>query len=150
MKLFLDTNVILEYIEHRRFYDDVRCILMAVCEGKHKGMISQGCVYTLAFLVERSLKANNIHRPELTIKLRQLLGSILNMVEPAGISRKEMLGALSDEAFKDLEDSFQYQCALKNHCQVLITINIGDFKDADQSHLEILTPAAFVRKYLMT
>ena len=34
-------------------------------------------------------------------------------------------------------------------CQVLITINIGDFKDADQSHLEILTPAAFVRKYLM-
>lgn len=30
----------------------------------------------------------------------------------------------------------------------LITINIDDFKNADQEFLEILTPSAFVEKYI--
>ena len=31
---------------------------------------------------------------------------------------------------------------------VLITINDNDFKNADQSQIEILTPSAFVEKYI--
>jgi predicted nucleic acid-binding protein len=31
---------------------------------------------------------------------------------------------------------------------VLITINDNDFKNADQSRIEILTPSAFVDKYI--
>ena len=41
-----------------------------------------------------------------------------------------------------------YQCALENDCDVLITINIDDYKNADQSRMEILTPSAFVEKYI--
>lgn len=51
-------------------------------------------------------------------------------------------------AFTDIEDSFQYQCALENDCDVLVTINIDDYKSADQSHIEILTPSAFADKYI--
>ena len=56
--------------------------------------------------------------------------------------------AVFDKSFADIEDSFQYRSALENRCQVLITININDYKDADQSRMEILTPSAFVEKYM--
>ena len=50
--------------------------------------------------------------------------------------------------FLDMENNFQYGCALENRCHVLITINANDFKNADSSQIEILTPAAFVEKYM--
>ncbi len=33
-------------------------------------------------------------------------------------------------------------------CKLLISINIGDFKRADQRQIEILTPTAFADKYI--
>ena len=56
--------------------------------------------------------------------------------------------AVYDESFSDMEDSFQYRCALENRCQVLITINDSDFKSSDSSEIEILTPLAFIEKYM--
>ena len=38
---------------------------------------------------------------------------------------------------------------LENRCHVLITINDNDYKNADQSRIEILTPSAFVEKYII-
>ena len=82
------------------------------------------------------------------MQLRHLLKSILNLFEPFGIKRAVMLEAIDNETFTDIEDSFQYQCALASHCDVLLTININDYKNADQRLIEILTPAQFVEKYL--
>ena len=148
MRLFVDTNIILEFIEHRREYESVRRILADIRDGKYDGFVSQGSVYTLTFLIEKSLKARDIHKPEQTMQLRRLLTSVLTMFEPTGISLKDMLNAVGNEAFTDIEDSFQYQCAVENRCDVLLTINIDDFRDADQRRLEILTPAQFVEKYM--
>ena len=148
MRLFIDTNIILEFIDHRNAYESVRSILADIRDGKYEGFVSQGCVYTLAFLIERSLKARGIHKPEQTVQLRRLLMSILNMLEVAGITREDMVRALSNEDFTDIEDSFQYQCAVENRCDVLITINNGDFREADQRNLEVLTPMQFVEKYM--
>jgi len=148
MRLFVDTNIILEFIDHRREYESVRRILADIRDGKYDGFVSQGSVYTLTFLIEKSLKARDIHKPEQTMQLRRLLTSVLTMFEPTGISLKDMLNAVGNEAFTDIEDSFQYQCAVENRCDVLLTINIDDFRDADQRRLEILTPAQFVEKYM--
>ena len=76
MKVFLDTNIFLEYFERRRQYEAVSQLLSAV------------------------------------------------------------------------EDSFQYQCALQNKCDALVTINMKDYSNADTSAMEILSPEAFVSKYL--
>ena len=56
--------------------------------------------------------------------------------------------AIYNVAFTDIEDSFQYQCAIDNDCDVLITINIDDYKDSDHTQMEILTPSEFVDKYI--
>lgn len=148
MKLMLDTNILLEYIEHRKEYEAVRTILSAIQRGEHSGYISQGSLYTLAYLTERAYKAQGIHKPGLTDKVRNTLLAILNLVEPLGITRSEIMNAIMNKDFSDIEDSLQYQCAKFNQCGILITINIADFSQSDQSTQEILTPSAFVEKYM--
>ena len=148
MKLFLDTNIFPEFINRRAQYESVCHLIDAIVEGKHSACISTGCIYTLSFLFERSLKAQGIHKPEQTARLRSYLTEVLHVAELVDLSHYAAEQAINDEHFSDIEDSFQYQCALENGCDVFVTINVDDFKNADQLQIEILTPAAFVEKYL--
>jgi len=56
MKVFLDTNVFLEYFEQRREYQAVSRLLSAVEDGKLKAVVSIGCVYTLSYVIRMELK----------------------------------------------------------------------------------------------
>lgn len=148
MKVFLDTNIFLEYFERRRQYQAVSQLLSAIEDGRLKAVVSAGCVYTLAYLVRSELKRQGIHRPEQTTRLRQTLDIVLSLANVVGISHKRMVNGNYDPAFDDIEDSFQYQCALQNKCDALITINLKDFSRADSPAMEILSPEEFVGKYL--
>ena len=61
---------------------------------------------------------------------------------------KRITQAINDTDFDDVEDSFQYQCALQNNCNALITINLRDYRNVNTSKIEILSPTEFVKKYL--
>jgi predicted nucleic acid-binding protein len=148
MRLFLDTNIFPEFINRRAQYESVCHLIDAIVEGKHSACISTGCIYTLSFLFERSLKAQGIHKPEQTARLRSYLTEVLHVAELVDLPHYAAEQAINDEHFSDIEDSFQYQCALENGCDVFVTINVDDFRNADQLQIEILTPAAFVEKYL--
>ena len=71
MKVFLDTNIFLEYFERRRQYEAVSQLLSAVEDGSLKAVVSAGCIYTLAYLVRSEMKRQGIHRPEQTLRVRQ-------------------------------------------------------------------------------
>ena len=148
MRLFLDTNIFPEFIDRRAQYQEVCMLIDAIHDGRYEAYVSAGCMYTLAFLFERILKRLDVHRPELTKRLRGYLAEVLDLAIVVNLPHSGVELAVYNEAFTDIEDSFQYQCALENDCDVLITINIDDYKNADQSHLEILTPSAFVERYL--
>lgn len=148
MKVFLDTNIFLEYFECRREYQFVSRLLSAIEDGKLKAVVSVGCVYTLAYLIRVELKRQDIHRPEQTLRLRSMLNDVMSMVTAVGVSHKRLSQGINDIAFDDVEDSFQYQSALQNKCDVFITINLRDFRNADTSKMEVLSPKAFVEKYL--
>lgn len=148
MKVFLDTNIFIEYFEQRNDYQYVDKILCAIEDKKINAIISVGCVYTLAYIVRMELKNQGIHRPEQTQRLRYTLNTVLSIVNAANVSHQRLIKGINDLAFDDLEDSFQYQCAVQNKCNYLITINLRDFKFADNSNLEIITPKEFVNKYL--
>ncbi|MBQ8064522.1 MAG: PIN domain-containing protein [Prevotella sp.] len=148
MKVFLDTNIFLEYLQRRRRYQAVSQLLSAVEDKRIKAVVSAGCVYTLAYLIRMELKRQGIHRPEQTNRLRSLLNIVLSMGTVASISHKRMVSGTNDLAFDDVEDSYQYQCALQNKCDALVTINLKDYRLADTSAMEILLPDTFVSKYL--
>ena len=148
MKLFLDTNIFAEFIGRRSQFEAVSMIIDSILNGKHSACISAGSIYTLAFIFERSLKAQDIHRPELTDRLRGYLSEVLSMATICQLSHAGAEAAVYDTAFDDIEDSFQYRCALEAHCPVLLTINTNDFKNADQSEAVVLSPKEFIEKYM--
>lgn len=148
MKIFLDTNVFLEYFEKRREYQSVSRILSAIEDGKLKAVVSVGCVYTLTYLIRMELKRQGIYRPEQTDRLRMTLNTVLQMVSAVGLSHKRIVAGTNDQAFDDLEDSLQYQSALQAKCDALVTINLRDYSGADTSKMEILSPTEFANKFL--
>ena len=94
------------------------------------------------------LKRQGIDRPEQTKRLRDTLNTILSIVTALGISHKHLVTGINDTAFDDIEDSFQYQCAIQAKCDTLVTINLRDYRGADTSTIEILSPTEFVAKHL--
>lgn len=149
MKVFLDTNVFLEYFEQRRECQAVGQLLSAVEDGRLKAVVSVGCIYTLTYLIRMELKRKDIHRPEQTLRLRTMLNTVTSMVTVGGLSHKRIIKGINDMAFDDVEDSFQYQCGLQAKCDALVTINLRDYNNADTSKMVIMSPTEFVEKYLL-
>ena len=147
-KVFLDTNIFLEYFEQRREHRAVSQLLSAVEDGKLKAIISVGGIYTLTYLIRMELKRKEIHRPEQTMQLRATLDTVMSIVSVGGLCQKRVTKAINDSAFDDVEDSLQYQCALQSKCDAFITINLRDYRNADTALMQIMSPTEFVEKYL--
>ena len=49
--------------------------------------------------------------------------------------------------FNDLEDSYQYEVAIKSGCNYLITGNLSDYKNSDQTLIKVLSPQVFLMSY---
>ena len=73
MKIFIDTNVFMEFFERRDRYYAVGKILDAIEDGVLEAVISTGGIYTMTYLLTLGLKRNNIHKPQQTEKLRNAL-----------------------------------------------------------------------------
>lgn len=146
MRVFLDTNIFVEYIFERNQFQSVQRVFQAVQSKQMDAVTSTATFYTLAYLSERMLKFKGYHRPELTEQVRKIIQSMLRLVCIGSMEQSDMEVGVNDTSFTDIEDSFQYYCAVKNQCDYLLTINSSDFSNANQTAIEILTPNEFVEK----
>lgn len=71
MKVFLDINVFIEYIEKRLQFDAVRQIFNLLEDGKLTGIVSSGSLYTIAYIIEQGLKRKGIYNPEKLERTRE-------------------------------------------------------------------------------
>ena len=149
MKVFIDTNIFAEYIFDREQSASVQRIFQAIKEKKIDAYTSSASIYTMAYISEQMLKRKGVHQPELTSQVRKIIDSLLQLVQIGNLEHSDMLIGVNDASFSDIEDSFQYQCALKNGCNCLITINTKDFSNADSESMKVITPNDFVNIYLI-
>lgn len=143
MTLFLDTNVVLDWLLDRTdtFADEATSLLLAAEENRITLYVSAGSVYTVAYVLHRAGKRGQ--------KLRDALVSFLNLVQVAGADKNTFLTASQLMTITDLEDGFQYQTALGNPAiEYFVTGNIKDFRLADQQRLPVVTPAEMVKLLL--
>lgn len=148
MKVFLDTNIFIEYTTCRKQFRWVRDVFDAIEDEIISAVASVGGMYTNAYLVTLYFKGHGIHRPEQTERVRQTLLAFLQLASTVDCSSDTVQEAVNDERFTDIEDSFQYHCALQHDCDVLLTINIKDYKNVLGQRPEVLTPEEFVERYL--
>lgn len=143
MRVFLDTNIVMEFLTQRTHYVAVRKIMRAAQLGLLETCISTISLSTIAYLLGLRLKQNNIHESEKINVIRRLLIELEKYIQIVDISHDQTAIALKDENFKDIEDSFQYYCALENDCDCIVTINLKDFPACDP--IIICSPEDFVK-----
>lgn len=150
MKIFIDTNIILEYLLNREESENVDMILSWAEENKCELVISAGAAYTLTYSIDRYLcKEKLVYNPQRTKILRDIMQHIFDRYIVCGMDSADFYNAVSNPSFIDLEDSYQWEIAKLANCDVLLTINIKDYKDASYvSALNVVSPSEFISLYM--
>ena len=139
IKVFLDTNVILDHALDRAFADEAEKIFVLAEEGKISCYISTGSVYTLAYVLEKATKNTDIVREKLLL--------YLTFVTPVSNLPVYIEQAICDKTFDDIEDAFQYYTALQAGCDFFVTANIKDFKKGEQKKLPVFKPDDYLLQH---
>jgi len=131
-KIFVDTNVILDFVFNRkRFVVDAKRLLDLAQRGKLKIYISSIAVNTLYYIVKRNISK---------VKAINALKEILPMVKVLTVGQSTVNKAMLSN-FKDFEDALQNYCAEEANLTFIITRNIDDFS---KSKLFIHTPKEYL------
>lgn len=146
MKIFCDTNIIVEFLCQREQANYIEKILKFESDN-NQFFVSVGGIYTITYIIEKYLRKETGLSVEQRIdKLRVILLSILSDFSLASLPLDSLKQAVNDYRYIDLEDSYQYQAALYSQCDVLLTINKKDFSSSD--NLVVCTPREYIEKFL--
>ena len=72
-----------------------------------------------------------------------MLLELCEFIEIAGIQKKEVINALTNEDFDDLEDRLQVECARMVNADYVVTRDIADFS---ASPIPAILPEEFLKK----
>ncbi len=132
LKIFLDTNVVLDFILKREGFAKEAAILFDLAERKK------------LHLTLSSLSINNIDyvvsKIESKKKSRQIILKLLTLTETLPVKESTIEKAALSE-FKDFEDAIQNFCATEEGLNHIVTRNLKDYK---KSRLSIQTPKEFL------
>jgi predicted nucleic acid-binding protein len=116
-KLFLDTNIVVDLLEHREpfCHDAVRLFTMAY-NHQVQLIVSPMTYSTASFLLRR-------HGSE---GVRNLLSNFRQLSRVAAANERTVDDSLASQ-FKDFEDAMQYYSAIRAKADAIITRNGKDF-----------------------
>ncbi|MBR6202964.1 MAG: type II toxin-antitoxin system VapC family toxin [Bacteroidaceae bacterium] len=150
MNIFCDTNIIMEFLQQRKFVTEVGQILAYAIQQEDDLFISSGSFYTITYLTERYLKSDQtLTKEERLRKLRYILNGVLGTFKLCNQMDDIFSEGVNDILFDDLEDSYQAHVAEKTGCEVLLTVNDRHFAHfAEHSMIKVMTPQTFISTYI--
>lgn len=147
MKVFIDTNVILEYTMERERAEIVDQLFDTLQSQGHQKLMSVGGFYTMLYVTDKFLKKELLVDKNQRIKMiRSVMQRLLQNFSVAEHDNASLLRGITDENFTDLEDSCQYQLAQRAGCQALITFNVSDYRIMQDSSVKVLSPEEYLNR----
>ncbi len=135
MRVFLDTNVILDVLSARQpFFEDSQRVL-SYCESN----LGTGFVSVLTFCTVEYVLRKAVVRE----RLRPMLRRLRHVLAVLPMSDKTVDGAI-DSNSSDFEDALQYECAFAGAADVIVT---RDKRGFAHSEIQVLSPTEFVAHY---
>lgn len=120
-KIFLDTNIIIDFLGEREvFYEPAAKIMTLADRKKIKIFTSPSSISNSYYLLS---KYENTKTALEKIRKFKVLCTI-------SIMDDEVVEKAINSDFKDFEDAMQYFSALASHCDLIVTRNEKDFKNA--------------------
>ena len=145
MTVFIDTNVILDYVLRREHYAEAKETIVKLVAAGDKMLMSVGGFYTMLFLVDKyfrkDLQKGRAEARELT---RNIMRKFVKTFSIAEHDAENLLAGVDEIRFKDIEDSCQYQLAKKCCCDLFITFNTSDFPEEATSEIRVVSPIEFM------
>lgn len=119
-KIFIDTNIILDFLGKRHpFYEDASRIMELCRTEKIQGVISEHSIPTIWYVIRKDFKEN---------EWRLVMKAILSYLEVSSLNKKLILDAINREDFSDFEDCLQEQCASDFKADYIVTRSKKDFE----------------------
>lgn len=134
-KIFLDANVLLDFLLKRDNYEDAKEVMSFVVDGKVNAYITPAIVHIVGYWLARAYGSE---------KAKQLLLSLLIDVRIIDISHELTLLALNSK-IDDIEDALQYYTAIHNQLDYFIS---GDkkFQKSAIPTLPVVAASYFLRE----
>lgn len=133
MKIFIDTNVLLDYLLDRKPFSAESTEVIKFCkEGSFEGFISEHSLTDILYITRKDF--------DVDIQ-REIIKSLCTIFTMVNISSNEIIEAVGNNGFSDLEDSIQSVCAAVCKSDYLITRNTKDFVN---SEIRAISPNDFI------
>ena len=131
-RLFLDTNILIDYLDNRAGADDAEQIFAYGFSGEVQLYASSLTFANMAYIIKGRTQEEKYDA------LNQMAG----VVEIIDLRKQEVIAAIS-QPVKDFEDMLQYQCARTAGCDYIVT---NDRRHYDFSDIPHFTSADFVKQ----
>jgi predicted nucleic acid-binding protein len=135
MKVLIDTNVIIDYLDDRLPFADFAEKLFDLCEqGKLIGSLTASSVTDIYYIMRKIIGR------EKTLECLKLLFSVF---EVADVGKGDLLKAMSSTV-TDFEDASMSVCAKRVKAEYIITRNADDYHD---SPVAPISPQDFLARF---
>ncbi len=122
-RIFLDTNILIDYIDNRSGADDAEQIFACGFSGEALLFASSLTFANMAYIIKGRTLDDKYDA------LRQM-SAIVDIVD---LGKKEIMAAIAHPV-KDFEDMLQYQCAKAAGCDYIVTNDRHHFDFSDIPH----------------
>lgn len=139
MKVLVDTNVILDFVLQREHYAEAKQAISREVAAKDPLLMSVGGFYTMLFVVDKYFRKDLQQTRQAAMEqTRDVMRKVLSLFTVAEHDNETLLKGIDDVSYSDIEDSCQYQLALKYGCEKLLTFNAVDFPASSSDGVEIV------------
>ena len=122
-RIFLDTNIMIDYIDNRAGADDAEQIFACGFSGEVLLYASSLTFANMAYIIKGRTQEEKYDA------LRQMAG----IVEILPLGKQEVVSAIA-QPVKDFEDMLQYQCAKAAGCDYIVTNDRRHYEFSDIPH----------------
>lgn len=133
MKIFLDTNILLDLLLERDKFEEAMIILNSVERGIHEAVILDITLVNVDYIAKKQ-----------KVDAKEFLKLIVKNCKITSVSNDLSLEALTLDN-NDFEDSLQYVCAKNEACEQIVTNDKGFYV----GELEVVSSVGFVEGFLL-
>ena len=131
-RIFLDANILIDYIDNRTGADYAEQLFACGFSGEVLLFASSLTFANMAYIIKGRTQEEKYNA----------LSQMARVVEIVDLRKQEVMAAIA-QPVKDFEDMLQYQCAKAVACDYIVT---NDRRHFDFSDIPHFTSAAFVEQ----
>jgi predicted nucleic acid-binding protein len=119
MRVLFDTNILLDFLEKRAPFSEAANRLFEACDKNTiTGYIAAQSIADMFYIPRKDY---------IVEERKNMLLGICELMNIAELNKEQLIAALTNEDFADLEDCIQTECAKAVNAAYIITRNVTDF-----------------------